>query len=340
LLLRASCHWRPVALAFTWRRWWVNACAVSRCVDAFGVAGPHRRRQALSSTWSAWASAPPSSCSRAHTGQSCATTSMRSQAATDGRSIGSTESWVPRPVQSLRSASRWRGNGDDGDGDADGGGGVISSGTRGPVDVLAFGAGGFGQLGCGRETELPTPHVLAGLGSLRVQATACGEYHSALLTAQGEVYTFGLGQYGVLGHGTADKCATPRRVERLIGEHVVTVACGWRHTAALTMQGALYSWGHGGFGQLGHGGTIDFYLPLRVKGGELWQQVACGWRHTGALARGGVAHTWGDGDQLQLGHGDAKMRVSPTAVDALFEVPRQPSLRCRVHERAGVHVGQ
>ena len=122
---------------------------------------------------------------------------------------------------------------------------------------------------------------------------------------------------------TADKRATPRRVERLIGEHVVTVACGWRHTAALTMQGALYSWGHGGFGQLGHGGTIDFYLPLRVKGGELWQQVACGWRHTGALARGGVAHTWGDGDQLQLGHGDAKMRVSPTAVDALFEVSLQ-----------------
>ena len=27
--------------------------------------------------------------------------------------------------------------------------------------------------------------------------------HSALLTAQGEVYTFGLGQYGVLGHGVS-----------------------------------------------------------------------------------------------------------------------------------------
>ena len=73
-----------------------------------------------------------------------------------------------------------------------------------------FGAGGFGQLGSGREVDLLAPSVLLGLGQLRVQSTACGEYHSALLTVEGEIYTFGIGQFGVLGHGSEDKCSQPR----------------------------------------------------------------------------------------------------------------------------------
>ena len=97
-----------------------------------------------------------------------------------------------------------------------------------------------------------------------MQAAACGELHTALLTAAGEVFTFGVGEFGVLGHGTEDRAVLPKRVEALVGEAIVAVSCGWRHTAALSAHAHLYTWGHGGAGQLGHGGTIHFFLPLRL----------------------------------------------------------------------------
>jgi len=184
-------------------------------------------------------------------------------------------------------------------------------------EVLAFGSGAFGQLGNGNEADISTPSVVPGLGQLRIQVSACGEYHTALLSTAGELYTFGIGQYGVLGHGSETKHCTPRRVERLANEFVTSVACGWRHTAALTKFNALYTWGHGAFGQLGHGGDVNFFLPLRLEAYKEWVQVACGWRHTAALDVQGSTLTWGDGEHLQLGHGNRLMQATPKAVAML-----------------------
>jgi len=43
----------------------------------------------------------------------------------------------------------------------------------------------------------------------------------------------------------------PRVVPRIAG-HVVNVACGPKHTVAVTREGACYTWGTGGYGRLGH----------------------------------------------------------------------------------------
>ena len=197
---------------------------------------------------------------------------------------------------------------------------TLSAATTAETEVTVFGAGGFGQLGSGGEAEVMLPTTLPALTALRVRAAACGEHHTAFLTASGEVFTCGLGQFGALGHGSEEREARPRRVEAIAAETAVGVACGWRHTAALTTDGALYLWGHGGFGQLGHGGWIHFYLPLALGGPQGWEQVSCGARRTAALADGGIAHTWGDAAHLQLGHGGRQRlphrgasRSSPTS---------------------------
>lgn len=39
------------------------------------------------------------------------------------------------------------------------------------------------------------------------------------------------------------------------------VACGRLHTVAATVAGAVYSWGYGEDGVLGHGGTESERLP-------------------------------------------------------------------------------
>jgi len=106
-------------------------------------------------------------------------------------------------------------------------------------------------------------------------------------------------------------------VERLVGEYVFSVRCGWRHTVALTSQKELYVWGHGRYGQLGHGGMIDVFLPLSLGSHRKCTQVACGWRHTAALARDGTAFSWGDGQHMQLGHGDNEMQLMPKVVQKL-----------------------
>ena len=50
--------------------------------------------------------------------------------------------------------------------------------------------------------------------------------YSAAVTATGELYTWGKGRYGRLGHGDSDDQLKPKMVEALTGYRVVDVACG------------------------------------------------------------------------------------------------------------------
>lgn len=53
---------------------------------------------------------------------------------------------------------------------------------------------------------------------------ACGGAHSAVITASGELYTWGKGRYGRLGHGDSDDQLKPKLVEGLLG-NVLFVSC-------------------------------------------------------------------------------------------------------------------
>jgi alpha-tubulin suppressor-like RCC1 family protein len=45
----------------------------------------------------------------------------------------------------------------------------------------------------------------------------------------------------------------PIKVHGLQGVTVARVACGWRHSAAVTDNGRVFSWGWSKYGQLGMG---------------------------------------------------------------------------------------
>jgi len=72
-------------------------------------------------------------------------------------------------------------------------------------------------------------------------------------TAEGKVYAFGWGKYGCLGDGSREDRLVPTLTRGLEGVHVAQVACGWRHSIAVTDKAKLYTFGWGKFGQIGHG---------------------------------------------------------------------------------------
>lgn len=143
-------------------------------------------------------------------------------------------------------------------------------------EVFSWGVGSFGQLGHGSAKEqmklqAPTPlfvpaqpsfastHAVAhgkpplsGRGSIgangketikkggnavKFARVFCGAFYSALLSRDGNVYTFGNGSYGKLGHGSASHSeasgggmhvSTPQLVVSLANKPVSQIACGKR----------------------------------------------------------------------------------------------------------------
>ncbi|GMH76781.1 hypothetical protein TrRE_jg909 [Triparma retinervis] len=78
---------------------------------------------------------------------------------------------------------------------------------------------------------------------------------------------------------------------------VAKVSCGTMHAACITINGALYTWGSGDSGRLGHGDTTPRAYPTAVK-----------------LDGTGILYTFGSNKGGQLGTGDIVNRLSPAVV--------------------------
>lgn len=178
-----------------------------------------------------------------------------------------------------------------------------------------------GKLGHGNRITLDKPKLIETLRSKRIRDIACGSSHSAAITSAGELYTWGLGEYGRLGHGDNFTQLKPKLVQALLGHRVVEVACGSRdaQTLALTEDGLVFSWGDGDFGKLGRGGSEGCFVPHQVERlndvGVI--QIECGAQFSLALTKTGEVWTWGKGDYFRLGHNSDQHVRKPTPIQGL-----------------------
>lgn len=206
----------------------------------------------------------------------------------------------------------------------------------GPTSVFSWGKGEHGQLGhvgfetVGLQNEYveERPRELSILASLGVSDLSCGNEHSAAVTRNGEVLTWGRGTKHRLGHGSEDGEQGPRLVEALAGEDVVSVECGDAFTACLTEDGKVFTWGHGGSmmdgaGALGHGDNADCVYPKELKffTGANVVQIAAGKGHMLALDDRGQVYSWGKGDYGRLGNGGSRSQDTPETVELFEEIP-------------------
>ncbi|XP_074550664.1 alsin-like isoform X2 [Halichoeres trimaculatus] len=86
----------------------------------------------------------------------------------------------------------------------------------------------------------------------RKHATAPEEAGEGLPSLETEVWSWGRGSEGQLGHGDQLARLQPLCIKSLTGEEVIKVAAGSHHSLALTAQCQVYSWGSNMCGQLGH----------------------------------------------------------------------------------------
>jgi alpha-tubulin suppressor-like RCC1 family protein len=77
----------------------------------------------------------------------------------------------------------------------------------------------IGKLGHGTEENLPSPCLIPGLESIRVQAISAGCEHSGVITEDGKLFTWGHGDGGRLGHGDNEPRTVPTQVIALEKMH-------------------------------------------------------------------------------------------------------------------------
>ncbi|CAL8291539.1 unnamed protein product [Boreogadus saida] len=88
------------------------------------------------------------------------------------------------------------------------------------------------------------PALLDITESCDVAKVSCGSRHTAAVTTTGDLYTWGWGEYGQLGHGTASSSDEPHCVDffRQEGFRVVDVVCGpWNTFAMATKEEVAHS---------------------------------------------------------------------------------------------------
>ena len=134
--------------------------------------------------------------------------------------------------------------------------------------VWSWGWGARGELGHGDMQHQLLPKKVEALAGQRAVAVTAAGYHSIALTADGAVRSWGGGGSGKLGHGDGQDQLLPKKIEAFADQHVVAVFAASGHSIALTADGAVFTWGKGESGRLGHGeDQSNQLLPKKIETG-------------------------------------------------------------------------
>lgn len=151
------------------------------------------------------------------------------------------------------------------------------------------------------------PDQVVTISDYTISKMAFGSKHCLFITDQGNVYSFGKGEYGQLGLGdTADYLTEPCLINCL--HKIVSIACGPYFSAALSSDGKVYMWGDNSNQQCGQEEPKKILSPVEVnfsynencqKCGLLMtknvviNKICCGAYHTLAISNDYELWSWG-----------------------------------------------
>jgi len=192
-----------------------------------------------------------------------------------------------------------------------------------------------------RGNTIGSPTPVPSMQDRRIVSVATSNEHCLALSAEGEIYSWGSGDLGSLGHGDEGSRAVPCKIESL--SCIVRIAVGLvRTSAAVDEKGHLFTWGRANFYVLENGGQEQFdgpsglgydldakipcqLTPKRVD--ALLQDrvvgVALGYGFTLAVTDAGAVFSFGFSRGGGLGHGSMESVVLPWQITALVGTGRR-----------------
>ncbi|XP_076892236.1 uncharacterized protein LOC143543904 [Bidens hawaiensis] len=195
------------------------------------------------------------------------------------------------------------------------------------TELYSWGSGVNYQLGTGNAHIQKLPCKVDSLHGSYIKLISSAKFHSVAVSAKGEVYTWGFGRGGRLGHPDFDihsgqaAVITPRQVTSGLGaRRVKAIAAAKHHTVAVTDGGEVFTWGSNREGQLGYTSVDTQATPRRVSSlKSKIVAVAAANKHTAVVSDSGEVFTWGCNKEGQLGYGtsNSASNYTPRLVEYL-----------------------
>lgn len=179
------------------------------------------------------------------------------------------------------------------------------------TEVFSWGSGANYQLGTGNACIQKLPCKVDSLHGSLIKQVSAAKFHSVAVSTRGELFTWGFGRGGRLGHPDFDihsgqaAVITPRQVTSGLGSRrVKAIAAAKHHTVIATEGGEVFTWGSNREGQLGYTSVDTQPTPRRVSAlRSKAVAVAAANKHTAVVSESGEVFTWGCNREGQLGYG-------------------------------------
>ena len=184
-------------------------------------------------------------------------------------------------------------------------------------ELMSWGRDWYGTLGINKPdgTRYSSPVKIGSANNWATVSDGSNIRLGAINTA-GELYTWGRGEFGELGHNNRTQKSAPIQVGSDTNWHRLSMT---EYAAMATKtDGTLWAWGRNNFGQLGQNTRQEDWgksSPIQIPGTN-WDidnfQLAM--NHAKAMKTDGTLWTWGENDYGQLGLNNRTKYSSPTQI--------------------------
>jgi uncharacterized repeat protein (TIGR02543 family) len=199
--------------------------------------------------------------------------------------------------------------------------------------VFMWGWNLFGQIGDNTTTNILLPLDITKnfnfSNNENIINIDLGDTYSALITSNGRVFTWGNNSYGQLGDSTTIDKKSPVDITSNFNlfenETLIQIYTGAVHSAALTSNGRIFTWGYNYEGQIGDGTLTSKLEPVDItaffdlKSGEEIKKIDLGSMHSALFTSNGRLFTWGRNTNGQLGDLTLIDRKTPTEITSIYK---------------------
>jgi alpha-tubulin suppressor-like RCC1 family protein len=147
------------------------------------------------------------------------------------------------------------------------------------------------------EDDMPLrPTMVEGFGHVRVRHVCAATTTTFAIGEAGEIFSWGGGCCGLLGHGDKRHKPSPKRIEALHGVRVSDVSAGWYHALALAEDELVYAWGENESRALLGNPDVEKELspkPIEALRGVRVRSIAVATNRSYAVSDTGELWAWG-----------------------------------------------